>query len=236
MPDRIKLFIRESKTAQFIIVFIAGLVIGAVFYPSSRTEKKSSEKYEQQISKLNEQHSKEISDARSQITSLEQKNESIEKQYQGKMSSMSQRISQLQKSKKVNHYKLIRPDGTIEERTVIEDNVTENVQAVEQVKQEYEAKLTAQAQSIRKESEDIVLSIQRTFDRKEREYQQKISSLETSEVKQVNIKRFGVEAGILLNRSYYLHATADLTGPLFLGTHAETGFNSTVGLGLGLRF
>lgn len=236
MLEKIRLFVVSSRTAQLVIVLIVGMVIGALFYPSSRIEKKTSEKYEQQISKLNEQHTQELSNVRSQVTSLEQKNESIEKQYQGKMSSLSQTISQLQRSKKIDRYKITKPDGTVEEHTVIEDNVTQNVQTTDQIKQEYETKLTSQIQTIKKETEDKISSIQKTFDQKEQEYQQKIHTLETSEVKEVNTKHFGVEAGILMSKSYYMHATADLVGPLFVGAHAETGFNSMLGIGVGLKF
>jgi hypothetical protein len=58
---------------------------------------------------------------------------------------------------------------------------------------------------------------------------------ETKEVVKINTKKFGVEAGMNVNHTYYGHVTYDLFGNFFIGGHVEIGLHNTLGAGIGVR-
>ena len=62
--------------------------------------------------------------------------------------------------------------------------------------------------------------------------------MESEKIVDINKKVYGLEAGFLSNKNYYMHGNIDVFGPVFIGVHTQTNFTGdfAVGGGVGLRF
>jgi chromosome segregation ATPase len=215
------------------------LILGAVFYPTKNIEEKLSQKYEQEIASLKEQHSKELATSKETLdASVKQFNQQIAEK-EKKISVLTSQVTDLKSKQKTAYYKVIKPDGTIEIKKFSETEVSESTKVVTQIQEEFKEKLA----SIEKKYEEIhtkrVTELKKEFDSKEQEYKKTITSLEQSKSTNVNPKRFGAEVGSNTERQYYVHGTGTLVGPLFLGIHGESNREmdkKSIGLGVGINF
>ena len=222
------------------LILAVGITIGVLFYPSKRIEEKVSQKYEQEIAVLKEAHTKEVQTLAEAKTKVEQEAKEYHSTTEKKISSLTTQVSELKSKQKIATYKLVKPDGTIEERTYTENEIDQSTKTVTKIQEEFKQKVDSIEQKWSSIHETRVTAIKKEFDSKESEYKKTIASLESSKVTTINEKRFGLEAGITNEKNYYGHATADLWGPVFVGVHGQVGANgnnaNNMGLGLGLRF
>ena len=222
-----------------LILFI-GITIGALFYPTKRVEEKVSQKYEQEIVALKEIHSKELQTVNEAKTKIEQESKEYHSVTEKKISTLTTQVSELKSKQKIATYKLVKPDGTIEERTYTENEIDQSTKTVVSIQEEFKQKIDAIETKWSQIHQTRVTELKKDFDSKESEYKKTIASYESSKVTSINEKRFGLEAGITNEKNYYGHATADLWGPVFVGVHGQVGANgnnaNNMGLGLGLRF
>jgi hypothetical protein len=233
--ERFKQFIEENKWAQFILTGIGGIVIGVIFYPTKEIQEKEKIKYEQQITKINELHEKEIEDLRQSYKKENNKTLTVNKELKSKLEKVTYENKELRNKQKVSYFKLIKPDGTIEIRRFSESEVNESSQAVSKIQQEFESKLKSVEQKWEKIHEQRVSLIKKEFDKKEEDHKKQIQELEKSKITEINKKRFGLELGLNLQRQAYGHATYDVAGPFFVGLHSQIGSINT-GIGVGIRF
>jgi chromosome segregation ATPase len=229
----------ENQLVRYALVLLGGITIGALFYPTKKIEEKISQKYEQQISKMKEEHAKEISSTKeeysSQVKNVTTRLEESEK----RVSTLTVQVRDLKTKQKTARYKIVRPDGTIEEKEFTESESEESTKIITQIQEEFKTKVS----QIEEKWSDIhkarVTELKKEFDKKETEYQHTIATLEKSKKTSINEKSFGLEAGMMTNKNYYGHATMDLWGPVFVGIHGEIGQNNdgnSMGAGIGLRF
>jgi hypothetical protein len=163
----------------YILVFVIGCSVGAIFYPSKTITKT--------VEVQNESDKKTISDLTAQVNTLEKTNKTLKE-----------------------HIRTIiikTPDGT-EKTEIVRDSII---------------------------NEEKQTEIKEKFEKKVEELEKEIAALRQKEKTEINKKRFGIEAGILMNRSYYGHLQADLFGPVFVGGHIQLGIDNTIGIGMGLR-
>jgi uncharacterized membrane-anchored protein YhcB (DUF1043 family) len=219
-------------------MLLIGITIGAIFYPTKRIEEKITQKYEQEIASLKEVHSKESQDLIEKYASSLKENKELHVQTEQKISQLTSEIKTLQSKQKTAYYKLIKPDGTIEIKKFSESEVNESSKVVTQIQQEFKTKVDQIETKWSEIHKKRVAKLQKDFDSKESSYQKTIEELTKSKTTSVNEKRFGLEAGMMSNKNYYGHATADLWGPVFIGVHGEVGNNNDnkLGAGIGLRF
>lgn len=221
---------------RYILILIVGITIGVIFYPTKSVVEKTSKKYEQEIATLNEQHSQELKVVNESLDKSEAENKSLYEETDQKISSLTIQLSELKSKQKITTYKLVKPDGTVVERSFTENDVDQTSNTVTSVQQEFKQKIDAIEVKWSKIHEDKVTQISKEFDAKEQAYQKTIVSLQTSKVTTVNQKQFGLEGGILTDRGYYGHVTMDLWGPVYVGLQGEFGIDSKAGAGIGVRF
>jgi hypothetical protein len=228
-------FIKSNEWARYVVVLLIGAAIGAVFYPTKQIEEKVSKKYEQDIATLNQQHQETISKMTSDFNSQSKSMSEQKVQSDLKITQLQTQITTLKSHQKTSHYKLIKPDGTIEERDYTDTDINQSSKTVTSIQQEFTQKID----SIEKKWEAIhlskVQSLKTEFDSKETTYKKTISDLESSKSVSINPKHYGVEAGYLTGNSYYVHGDADIFGPVFVGIQGQTGNSNAIGVGLGLR-
>lgn len=221
---------------RYILILLLGITVGAVFYPTKRIDEKISQKYEQQISTMKEQHNTELKEVQESLIKSEQQTAQVQTDSEQKIFTLTTQISELKSKKKQTTYKIIKPDGTVIERTTSEEDVDNTSSTVIQAQQEYQIKIDSLTTQLKQESDQKITKIQSDFTVKEAAYQQTISSLQSSKTVSVNQKQFGLEGGMLTNRDYYGHITMDVWGPMFIGIQGEFGTDSKAGAGIGIRF
>ena len=155
---------------------------------------------------------------------------------ESKVASLNEQVSSLQSNKSTTHYKLIKPDGTVEEKDTTDDTSDSTSETVASVQQEYVQKIATLTQQMQTTSDQKVQALQATYDSQIKTYQQTISSLQETKTETINAKHYGIEAGALTGGSYFVHADADVVGPIFLGVQGQIGNSNALGAGLGLRF
>lgn len=232
----------QNQVVRYILILIVGIGIGAIFYPTKKIEEKVSQKYEQEITSLKEIHSKELQDITSRYASSLKENNQLKIETEKKISVLTSQISTLKSKQKTSHYKLIKPDGTIEERDFSENDIDQSTKTISKVQEEFKQKVDIIEQKWQKIHEERVSKMQKEFDNKESDYKKTISSYEMTKTTSINQKTFSLEGGMLGNYNYYAHLTTDLFGPIFLGLHSEIQSQysknapSQYGIGVGMRF
>ena len=235
--EQLKL-LTQNQGVRYVLVLLLGVTVGALFYPTKKIEEKITQKYEQVISKLKEEHSKEIASTKEEYSSQVKTVSTRLEESERKVNTLTVQVRDLKIKQKTAKYKIVRPDGTIEEKEFTETDTEESTKVITQIQEEFKTKVS----QIEEKWSDIhkkrVTELVKEFDKKESDYQRTISSLEKSKKVSINEKSFGIEAGYLSDKNYYGHATMDLWGPVFIGVHGEIGSNSDnkLGAGIGLRF
>lgn len=229
-------FVKASRPAQFGLVFLGGAVIGALFYPTKHVEEKLQKTYQQQISTLTQQHSQELSKMQTTFESQTQQLTQTNTQLTSKVNELTSQVTNLKTHQSKTFYKIVHPDGTIEERASSVKDSDEEQQITEQVQTEVDQKVQATTQLLTTQFQQQISEMQKTWDSKEQTYQQTISTLTQSKVVDTNAKRFVLDAGALTNADYYGHITYSLLGPIVIGIQGQFGASPAAGAGLGLSF
>ena len=230
----------QKEWVRYVGVLLIGVTVGALFYPTKRIEEKTSQKYEQQITSLKEQHSTELKKVNESLDKATAESKSYHQETERKISTLTSQVTELKSKQKITTYKLVKPDGTIEERSYTENDIDQSSKTVTSIQEEFKQKIDAIETKWSTIHQQRVTELSKQFDAKEQAYQKTIASLETSKVTSINEKHFGLEAGITTDKNYYGHATMDVWGPTFVGVHGQVGSNgnnaNNLGIGLGLRF
>jgi len=229
----------KKQEVRYILVLLGGITIGALFYPTKHIEKRVSEKYETEIASVKETHQKEVQKMQEILSKTEESSRKYKEETEIKISKLTTEVKSLQSKQKTAYYKLIKPDGTIEIKKFSESEVNESTKVVTEIQQEFKQKVEEIENKWKKVHEERVTTIKKQFDVIEQDYLKQIAELKKEEIVDINKKSFSIEAGVLTNQKIYGHATMDVWGPIMIGVHADTkrdGQDSTVGVGVGLRF
>ena len=235
-------YIKDNAWVRYVGLFMLGCAIGAIFYPSKTIIREVKVEDTEKIERL----TKELTNTKKEhADKLDQQEKTSKKkitEFSSKVTSLKSEVHDLKSKVKTSYYKLIKPDGTIEERRFTESEVTESTKVVESIRSEFNKKVT--------EIEDKWMTIHRerltkiTVEHKKEvdEYIERIHKLESKEEIKINERNTQVELGMLTNSNYYMHVTRELFGPFFLGVHTQAGFGLVddpgvaIGGGLGLRW
>lgn len=229
----------SKEWVRLVGVLLIGITIGVIFYPTKRIEEKMTQKHQAEVSIIKEQHSKEVSELNEKLTVSLQENKQLHVESERKITKLTNEVKNLQSKQKTAYYKLIKPDGTIEIKKFTESEVNESTKVVTSIQEEFKQKIDQIETKWSTIHQERVSKLVKEFDSKETEYKKTIDELTKSKTVSINEKKFGIEAGILNDKSYYGHATMDVWGPTFIGVHGELGQNNNankLGVGLGLRF
>lgn len=229
-------FVKNSKVLQFALTLLVGVAIGALFYPTKHIEETVSKKYEQQISQLNTQHYAELASMKSSYDKQLSDSKTVIASSQKTITSLRSSVQQLKTASHYTDYKIVHPDGTIEEKKVLDKSSDDTSTVVSQVQAEYKTQLSAIETKYETLHQQRVQEISKSYDSQIATLKTTISSMQSTKVEDTNKKNYGIEAGALSNSSYYVHGNADVFGPVFIGIHGEAGSSNGIGAGLGLRF
>lgn len=229
----------ENQLVRYALVLLVGVGLGAVFYPTSHIEETLHKKTEEEVKTLKEVHEQEIKSLKEDVTKTESEYKNFKQESDKKVSSLTTQIQTLQSKQKTSYYKLIKPDGTIEVKKFSESEVNESSKTVTSIQEEFKTKIESIEQKYATIHKQRLEEVKKDFQSKEETYKKKIEELSQTKVTDVNKKSFGVEGGYNTEKQYYLHATGDLFGPIFMGVHGETDQETkdkSIGVGLGVRF
>ena len=231
-----KRYVSENKWLQFLLVGLAGVAIGALFYPTKRIEESLTKKHQEEIRLLNEKHEKSLEQSQELYLETAAKFKSYYDESEKKITSLTTQVTTLKSKQKTAYYKVVRPDGTIEIKKYSESEVDESTKVISQIQEEFKQKVESIEQKWSSIHKERIVEIEKEYSQREQAYKKEIQELKQTKVVEINQKKFGIEAGILFDRTPYGHVTYDLFGPVFVGAHAQFGNNNVGGLGLGLRF
>lgn len=228
----------KNRVVQLLIALVVGAAIGALFYPTKNVEERVKKEYEQKIEKVSEEKEKIRKTLSEEIDQLEEERTELKIETSRKITKLTYQIRELESSKKETFYKIVRPDGTIEEKRYTESEVSETSQVVTKVREEFDRKVSQIAERWKSVHKRRVEQLKKDFDKKESKYQKTIAKLESEKKVEINPKKYGVEVGYTSENRYYGHVNVDVFGPLFIGLHTESNFlnEHSVGAGVGIRF
>lgn len=230
--------ILTNKFVQIAIALLAGLMIGAIFYPSKTITEEERQRYEEKIEKKVEEKEKLRKELTEKIDLEKEKNTELRVETERKIAVMKTEIRELQAKTKKKTFKLVKPDGTIIEKTFSESEVNESTKVITEVREEFNQKVTSIEKKWMKVHKERVDKIKKDYSKKEEKYKETIAELSKKKEVKINERKFGVAIGYLSNENYYSNVSYDIAGPLFLNLHTESDFRGdfAAGLGIGLRF
>lgn len=228
----------KNKVVQFILTLVAGVAIGALFYPTKNIEERVKKEYQEKIEKVENEKESIRKSLSEEVDSLKEEKTQLRIETSQKITKLTYQVRELEAKKKETFYKIIKPDGTIEEKRYTESEVNETSQVVTQVREEFDRKVTEISERWQRVHKKRVQELKKDFDKQTSEYKSKIAKLESERKIQINPKKYGLEIGYTSNDTYYGHANVDVFGPVFIGVHTETDFlnQNSVGAGVGIRF
>lgn len=237
----------KNRYIQLALALFIGITIGAVFYPTSEiietTEKRVKEKYGEQLTKLKMEHNKSSMEMNNSFHRKESKFIQRLEELTMSKSSYEKTIRDLKSKVTERTYKLIKPDGTIVEKTFKESDTEEHNSYVKTITEEFNRKVSSIENTwlsihkkriiiVRKESEAKYKEI---FDKK----YEKLLEEKTKKITKTNEKKYNVELGYMTDKDYYLHSSYSLWGPISVGLHIDGKQDMTdlsLGAGLGISF
>ena len=237
--QKIKEFISNNRWAQFVLVGVAGIAVGALFYPTKHIEETITQKYEEILAKEKLQHSDEMSKTTEDFLHQLKTSLAQTKELETKISSLTTEVKNLKSKQKTAYYKVVKPDGTIEIKKFTESEVTESTKVITQIQQEFKEKIATIETKWETIHKQRLQEVKSSFDLKEKEYQSKIAEYESKKVVDINPKKAGLELGATTKGAVYIHPSYDIFGPLFLGVHVEGAPNGSefgAGAGVGIKF
>ena len=134
--------------------------------------------------------------------------------------------------------KIVKPDGTIVEKTYKKTETEQISQITTAVRDEFNRKVKSIENKWKKVHAERLTKVKNEFDLKIKEKEKEIYELKKSRVVEINKRNFGISTGFLSNKNYYTGVSYDIYGPFFLDLHTESDFKGdfAIGGGIGLRF
>lgn len=229
----------EYKYAVPVLCLLGGIAIGAIFYPSKTITREITAKYEAKIEKLENEKRDIQFDSQTELFNKEVEFSEKKTELQSKISSLTTENTRLRKKTKETIVKIVKPDGTIEEKIVRTSDTEIVSQIVTDIKQEFTEKVTSIENKWKDVHERRVVAIKDTYEKKLSEKQHIIDEYSKKEKIEINKRNFGVSLGYRNGDKYFSSISYDVYGPFFLDLHLESKKNfsdSGAGVGLGFRF
>lgn len=233
----IKIF--NIEWVRYVAVLMIGLALGAIFYPSKTITKEETTKYQEQISRLENEKKSMNSLFESQLNMEKLQSKKYQKQTTAKIDTLKKENFKLQSRVKESRFKIIKPDGTIEEKWFKESQTDIVSSTVTSIKSEYSRKVKSIENKWKKLHEKRIKKIQSDYERKLTESKKTEIQIYKKEKIEINKRSFGVSMGMMTDQRYFSSITYDLFGPVFIDIHLEfdpSTQEKEAGLGFGFRF
>src|ERR1019366_2262594 len=121
-------FIKASKSAQYIVIFLAGAIFSAVFYPTKQIKESLEKTYQQQIATLQQQQSQTLATQQASYQKLSDEYSGYKTQTDAKINDLTSQNTSLKNHTKTTVFKVVHPDGTVEEHDVTESDTDQTDQ------------------------------------------------------------------------------------------------------------
>lgn len=199
----------KNRYVQLILAVLMGATIGVIFYPSKRIESK----YERNIQRLTEENKKKIEKIKQEKQELQRSLVEYRESLTAKIATLKVENRQLKSSMKRRKIKIVKPDGTILEKSYEESKSEEITQIVTQVRSEFERKVASIESKWKKVHLKRIKEVRATYEKQIKELEKEKSSRTTL----INPKSLRSEIGITTDLYMYAHTTYSLFGPVFIG-------------------
>jgi hypothetical protein len=235
-------YIKNNKWVSYGVTLFVGVCVGALFYPSKTIIKEVKVEDITRITKLEKELTNTKKQYEEKLFQEQTENRQREETLTKKITSLDTEIRVLKSKVKTSYYKLVKPDGTIEERKFTESEVDESTKVIKSIQEEFIYKITEIENRWMSIHRDRVLQLQVEHKKETDSYKEQIKKMEEYEKVEINKRSTQFEIGLLSNKNYYLHVTRDLFSPVFIGVHTQTNFGLlanpefAVGGGVGMRW
>jgi len=229
----------QNEWVRYVAVLLIGATIGAIFYPSKTITREETYKLEQKIEKL-ESENKFISKFfKDKLDKEESQSKEYREQVTKKTKSLKEENFKLKQKVSEKRFKIIRPDGTIEEKWFKDSETSIVSSTVIKIKSEFTRKVKLIENKWKKIHKSRILEIKEVYEKKLAETKTTKETKTIKEKIEINKRSFGISLGITTDKSYFSSISYDIYGPFFLDIHLESDINfieKKAGVGLGIRF
>lgn len=206
-----------------VVCLLVGGALGAIFYPSRTTT--------EDINRIKQEKHEVVSHLQEQLNLEIQNSSKYRRETQNRIQTLRTENTTLRQKVRETKVKIVKPDGTIHEKTVKESDTQVVSQIVTDIKQEFNEKVTSIENKWKRVHQKRVVVIKEKYENKLQE--------QIKRKTEVNKRNFGVSVGYTTDEHYFSSVMYDVYGPFFLDLHLEADRNfidNSAGVGIGIRF
>lgn len=228
----------NNKWFHITIALIIGAIIGVVFYPSKRIEEELTHKHQLELEKISTENKIIVKNINNQLDKIINEYSSYKQQVNNKYESYESKIKELQSTTKESTYKLVKPDGTIIEKTFKESEIIESENYVKSIRYEFDSKVESIENKWMTIHQEKITAIKEEYTKKTEEKKKELEYLYTKRVESINQSRYHTSLGYDTDNRFYISGGVIIIGPIFIDMHIESDkeLNKAAGLGIGVRF
>jgi len=229
----------QNQWARYVIVLLIGAAVGAIFYPSKTITREETVKMKEKIQRLEQEKKSIESFYNKKIDQQSKEYRESKEELSKKTETLKQENTKLKQRVSEKLFRIVRPDGTIEEKWFKESETDVVSSTVTKIKDEFTRKVKSIENKWKKIHEKRIAKVKENFEKRIAETRKSERTRVSKEEIKVNERSFGISVGLTTDQSYFSSITYDVYGPVFLDVHL--GANSQlgdreVGIGFGFRF
>ena len=212
--------LKTNKNAQIGLALVLGLGVGALFGRNgaqTQTRETMKQEYELKISEIQKEHSERESSLSQSLLQEQASNKEFRSETSHKLEILATENTKLKQSSKRSTYKLVKPDGTILEKTYDQSDSESSQEVVTEIKQEFDQKVASIESTWKKVHEERVAQLKVQFDKDLEKARSEVKTVEVVKEKIVTKKSLRPEIGLNTDKNVYLHASYPLLGPVTVG-------------------
>lgn len=230
-----------AQTTSFKIgmALIVGIAIGAIFYPKKEVTEETKVRIEELKQKEAEYKAKYEAEYQEKLKAVETQNKKLTESLTNKLEKTVQENSKLRLQTEEQIVKIIRPDGTIEEKTIRKSDTQKETQIVTTIKEEFTRKIEEIETRYKEVYAERLEKIKQDVESKLKEKDHKIAELESKKHTKINDGDTRLGVGMTNERDYYGLIERDIFGPIFMHGLIEQDRQQNQlkgGIGIGLKF
>lgn len=229
----------QNMYFRYVLVLLIGITVGVVLYPTKSVEETIKKRYEKELIAKTQEFNTQLKTQAELIDNMFQKHTEYRENSFKKYAEYESRISILLAKTKESTFKLVKPDGTVVEKTFKSSETSETTEYIKQVKEEFNRKVQSIENKWMRIHTERIETLNKTQEKKLEEYRRQVDEEYANKVTKTNEKKFYTEFGYTKEKKYYLHNSYALWGPIFVGSHLdgkEDGTDIGGGVGVGIRW
>ncbi len=229
----------NNQLVRYVVILLIGCGLGSIFYPSKTITTEETEKYKQTITKLESEKYKSDIKYVADLSRLESENKQYKEVTTNKIHSLKEENYKLKSRVTEKRFKIVRPDGTIEERWFKESETDIISSTVTSIKSEFTRKVQSIENKWKKIHEKRIKELKTTLDKKLISQRTTTKLTQKKTKTEINKRSFGISLGLTDEKDYFSSISYDFYGPIFLDLHLESDSDfkdKEIGVGIGMRW